>query len=117
MNMKCENEMCTPPNMNGRHDLLDQLFAAQSCMASQAKLIPRRTTTSPICRKAIKGKWQKQNAILLNPGRRAQEQSSSCLVYVTTATVHHVSVSVHILKCETICSLLKGRHLLAAAQS
>ena len=37
MTNKCRNEMCTPPKINGRHDLLDQLFAAQSCMASQAK--------------------------------------------------------------------------------
>lgn len=41
--------------------------------------------------------------------------SRSCFVCVTAATVHHISV--HILIRKTICSLLKGRHLLAATQS
>ena len=89
--------------MNGRHDLLDQLFAAQSCMASQAK----NGTWTYNCQAYMQRGHKREVAETeCNTPDALQTGLRSCLAYVTAATVHHVRV--HILKCETICSLLKA---------
>lgn len=98
--MKCAH---TQPTINGKHGLLDQLFAAQKMHGKSGK----KWYLDINCQSYMQRGYKREVAETeCNTPDALQTGLRSCLAYVTAATVHHVRV--HILKCITVCSLLKA---------